>query len=107
MGLLLAAGVAYCNAVASAQLAAQYPTSGRDLCLWPRTPGTGLGLAGWGFVIGKTASSAAMALTFAAYLVPQPGLAQRLLAVAAVIGLTAVNYRGMTRPPVWHGSWSR
>ena len=43
-------------------------------------------LAGWGFVIGKTASSAAMALTFAAYLVPQPGLAQRLLAVAAVIG---------------------
>ncbi len=54
-------------------------------------------LAGWGFVIGKTASSAAMALTFAAYLVPQPGLAQRLLAVAAVIGLTAVNYRGITR----------
>ena len=28
IGLLLAAGVAYCNAVASAQLAAQYPTSG-------------------------------------------------------------------------------
>ena len=28
VGLALAAGVAYCNAVASAQLAAQYPTSG-------------------------------------------------------------------------------
>ncbi len=28
IGLALAAGVAYCNAVASAQLAAQYPTSG-------------------------------------------------------------------------------
>lgn len=28
IGLLLAAAVAYCNAVASAQLAAQYPTSG-------------------------------------------------------------------------------
>jgi APA family basic amino acid/polyamine antiporter len=38
-----------------------------------------------------------MALTFAAYLMPQPGVPQRLLAVAAVAVLTAVNYRGITR----------
>ncbi len=98
IGLLLAAGVAYCNAVASAQLAAQYPTSGGTYVYGRERLGPAWGfLAGWGFVIGKTASSAAMALTFAAYVVPEPGLMQRLLAVVAVIGLTAVNYRGITR----------
>jgi APA family basic amino acid/polyamine antiporter len=98
IGLLLAAAVAYCNAVASAQLAAQYPTSGGTYVYGRERLGPAWGfLAGWGFVIGKTASSAAMALTFAAYLLPQPGLPQRLLAVAVVIGLTAVNYRGITR----------
>jgi basic amino acid/polyamine antiporter, APA family len=98
IGLLLAAGVAYCNAVASAQLAAQYPTSGGTYVYGRERLGPAWGfLAGWGFVIGKTASSAAMALTFAAYVVPEPGLTQRLLAVVAVTGLTAVNYRGITR----------
>ena len=52
-------------------------------------------LAGWGFVVGKTASCAAMALTFAAYAVPAPW--QRPAAVAAVVTLAAVNYRGVTR----------
>jgi hypothetical protein len=51
-------------------------------------------LAGWGFVIGKTASCAAMALTFAAY--AAPGL-ERPPAVAAIVALAAVNYRGVTR----------
>jgi APA family basic amino acid/polyamine antiporter len=98
IGLLVAAGVAYCNAVASAQLAAQYPTSGGTYIYGRERLGPTWGfLAGWGFVIGKTASSAAMALTFAAYLVPQPGLSQRLLALAVVAALTAVNYRGITR----------
>ncbi|HEX3218546.1 MAG TPA: APC family permease [Candidatus Limnocylindria bacterium] len=98
IGLLLAAAVAYCNAVASAQLAAQYPTSGGTYVYGRERLGPTWGfVAGWGFVIGKTASSAAMALTFAAYVVPHGGLEQRLLAVAAVIVLTAVNYRGITR----------
>ena len=62
VGLLLAAGVAYCNAVASAQLAAQYPTSGGTYIYGRERLGPAWGfLAGWGFVIGKTASSAAMA----------------------------------------------
>ncbi|HEY7525955.1 MAG TPA: APC family permease [Candidatus Limnocylindria bacterium] len=98
IGLVVAAGVAYCNAVASAQLAAQYPTSGGTYVYGRERLGPIWGfLAGWGFVIGKTASSAAMALTFAAYLVPEPGLWQRLLALAVVVALTAVNYRGITR----------
>jgi APA family basic amino acid/polyamine antiporter len=98
VGLALAAAVAYCNAVASAQLAAQYPTSGGTYVYGRERLGEWWGfLAGWGFVIGKTASCAAMALTFASYAVDGPRWAQRLVALAAVIALTAVNYRGITK----------
>jgi len=98
VGLALAAGVAYCNAVASAQLAAQYPTSGGTYVYGRERLGEWWGfLAGWGFVIGKTASCAAMALTFAAYAVPGPRWVERLVAAAAVVTLTGVNLRGITR----------
>lgn len=96
IGLGLAAVVAYCNATASAQLAAQYPTSGGTYVYGRERLGDWWGfLAGWGFVVGKTASCAAMALTFAAYAAPAGW--QKPVAVAAVLGLTAVNYRGVTR----------
>ncbi|MGH4026913.1 MAG: APC family permease [Pseudonocardiaceae bacterium] len=96
IGLGIASVVAYCNATASAQLAATYPTSGGTYVYGRARLGPWWGfLAGWGFVIGKTASCAAMALTFAAYTVPPAW--QRLVAVAVVIVLTAVNYRGVTR----------
>jgi basic amino acid/polyamine antiporter, APA family len=95
-GLALAAGVAYCNATSSAQLAARYPTSGGSYVYGRERLGDWWGfLAGWGFVVGKTASCAAMALTFAAYAVPPAS--QRPAAVAAVLVLTAVNYCGITR----------
>jgi basic amino acid/polyamine antiporter, APA family len=98
IGLALAAGVAYLNAVASAQLAAQYPTSGGTYVYGRERLGEWWGfLAGWGFVVGKTASCAAMALTFASYSVPGSEWAQRLTALAAVVVLTAANYRGITR----------
>jgi basic amino acid/polyamine antiporter, APA family len=98
IGLALAAGVAYCNAVASAQLAAQYPTSGGTYVYGRERLGPWWGFtAGWGFVIGKTASCAAMALTFASYAVGGSLWKQRLVGVAAVAVLTAVNYRGITR----------
>ncbi|MGY1885405.1 MULTISPECIES: APC family permease [unclassified Blastococcus] len=96
IGLAVAAVVAYCNATASAQLAAQYPTSGGTYVYGRERLGEWWGfLAGWGFVVGKTASCAAMALTFAAYAAPAGW--ERPVAVAAVLGLTAVNYRGVTR----------
>ncbi|MEV0272900.1 APC family permease [Hamadaea sp. NPDC050747] len=95
-GLAVAAVVAYCNATASAQLAAQYPTSGGTYVYGRERLGEWWGyLAGWGFVVGKTASCAAMALTFAAYAVPAAW--QRPTAVVAVLALAAVNYRGVTR----------
>ncbi len=97
-GLAVAAVIAYCNAVASAQLAAVYPTSGGTYVYGRERLGPRWGFAaGWGFVVGKTASCAAMALTFASYAVPGPWWARRAVAVAAVAGLTALNYRGVTK----------
>ena len=92
----VAAVVAFCNAASSAQLAAQYPTSGGTYVYGRERLGPWWGfVAGWGFVIGKTASCAAMALVVAAYLVPQPW--QKPVGVAVVAALAAVNYRGITR----------
>jgi basic amino acid/polyamine antiporter, APA family len=51
-------------------------------------------LAGWGFVVGKTASCAAMALTVGFYAWPAQAHA---VAVAAVVALTAVNYAGIQK----------
>jgi basic amino acid/polyamine antiporter, APA family len=96
IGLAIAALVACCNATASAQLAAEYPTSGGTYIYGRERLGPWWGyLAGWGFVIGKTASCAAMAMTFAAYVAP--AVWQRPIAVAALIILTVVNYYGITR----------
>ncbi|MFE9656673.1 APC family permease [Micromonospora sp. NPDC006431] len=96
IGLALAAVVAYCNGTSSAQLAAVYPTSGGTYIYGRERLGDWWGfLAGWGFVVGKTASCAAIALTFAEYAAPEGW--QRPVALAAVIGLAAVNYRGVTR----------
>lgn len=96
IGLAIAAVIAYCNATSSAQLAAQYPTSGGTYVYGRERLGPWPGfLAGWGFVIGKTASCAAMAMTFAAYTVPESW--QRPMAVAAVLTVTLTNHFGVTR----------
>ncbi len=101
LGLAIAAAVAYCNATASAQLAAVYPTSGGTYIYGRELLGPWWGFAaGWGFVVGKTASCAAMALTIGTYALPGPWWAQRLVAVAAVVALTALNYRGVTKTAV-------
>lgn len=95
LSLALAAFLAFANATSSAQLAAQHPESGGTYIYGNRQLGHIWGFAaGWCFVIGKTASCAAMAMTFAAYLAPGY---EKFLAIAAVAALTAVNYRGITR----------
>ena len=95
IGLAIAAAVAYCNATSSAALAAVHPASGGTYVYGRERLGPFWGfLAGWGFVVGKTASCAAIALTFGASVWPA---AQRPLAVAAVVGLTAVNYVGVRK----------
>jgi APA family basic amino acid/polyamine antiporter len=96
VGLVIAAVVAYCNATASAQLAAQYPTSGGTYVFGRERLGPWPGfLAGWSFVIGKTASCAAMALTFAVYAAPTGW--EKPVAVLAIVALAVVNSRGVTR----------
>ncbi|MFD9073620.1 APC family permease, partial [Streptomyces lasiicapitis] len=98
VGLGIAAVVAYCNAMASARLAARYPASGGTYVYGRERLGEFWGyLAGWAFVVGKTASCAAMALTVGAY--AWPGQAHAV-AVAAVLMLTAVNYLGV-RKSLW------
>jgi APA family basic amino acid/polyamine antiporter len=98
IGLAVAAVVAYCNATSSAWLAALYPQSGGTYVYGRERLGDFWGyLAGWGFVVGKTASCAAMALTVGFY--AAPGQA-RLIAVAAVIAITALNYLGIQRSAV-------
>ncbi|MGC3863226.1 APC family permease [Micromonospora chersina] len=93
VALALAGFIAFCNATSSARLAARYPESGGTYVYGRERlhPFAGF-LAGWGFVIGKTASCAAMALTIGAYL--WPGRA-RLVAILAVLAVTAVNLRGI------------
>jgi basic amino acid/polyamine antiporter, APA family len=95
VGLALAAVVAYANATSSAQLAARHPLSGGTYVYGRERLGPLWGdLAGWGFVTGKTASCAAMALTFGAYAAPG---AARPLAVAAVVAVTVVNLYGIAK----------
>ncbi|MBQ6640606.1 MAG: APC family permease [Saccharopolyspora sp.] len=95
IGLAVAAVVAYCNAVSSARLAARYPQSGGTYVYGRERLGAFWGyLAGWSFVVGKTASCAAMALTVGAYAWPEHA---RAVAVGAVVALTAVNYRGVQK----------
>ncbi|KUI27385.1 transporter [Mycobacterium sp. IS-1742] len=95
VGLGMAAVVAYCNATSSARLAARYPESGGTYVYGRERLGRFWGyLAGWGFVVGKTASCAAMALTVGVYVWPDHA---RLIAVASVVALTAVNYAGIKK----------
>src|SRR3954447_16984295 len=95
IGLAVAAIVAYCNAASSARLAARYPQSGGTYVYGRQRLGMFWGyLAGWGFVVGKTASCAAMALTVGLYAWPEHAHA---VAVAAVVALTALNYQGVEK----------
>ncbi|TYK50479.1 APC family permease [Actinomadura decatromicini] len=95
LGLGTAAIVAYCNATSSARLAARYPESGGTYVYGRERLGPFWGyLAGWAFVVGKTASCAAMALTVGSYVWPGH---PHVVAVVAVVLLTGVNYAGVEK----------
>lgn len=91
----LAAVVAAINAFSTAQLAALHPVAGGVYTYGSRelAPVWGF-VAGIGFVLGKTASVAAMALTIGAYAWPD---AARPIAALAVLAAWALNARGVTR----------
>jgi basic amino acid/polyamine antiporter, APA family len=81
--------------MSSAWLAALYPQSGGTYVYGRERLGEFWGYtAGWSFIVGKTASCAAMALTVGYYVWPDLAHA---VAVAAVVALTAVNYAGIQK----------
>ncbi|GAB3913630.1 APC family permease [Kibdelosporangium lantanae] len=95
VSLVLAGFVAYCNAYSSARLAAMYPESGGTYVYGRERLGEWWGFtAGWGFVVGKIASCAAMGMTVGAYLAPGY---EKAVAIAAVVVLTTITYLGVTR----------
>ena len=95
LALAVAAVVAYANASSSARLAVIYPQSGGTYVYGRERLGPFWGyLAGWGFVVGKTASCAAMALTVGYYAAPEHAA---LVGAAAVIVLTGLNYTGVQK----------
>lgn len=96
LSLGVAALVAVGNATSTAQLAAAMPVAGGAYAYGRERLGPWWGfLAGWSFVIGKSASAAAMALVAAAYVLP-PDLRQPAAAVAVLL-LALLNSAGITR----------
>lgn len=93
--IALASVVAVMNASSTAFLAARHPVAGGAYTFGRRELGESWGfVAGVGFVVGKTASVAAMALAIGSYVSPSHAALAGTLAIAAV---WAVNARGVTR----------
>jgi basic amino acid/polyamine antiporter, APA family len=99
LAIMAAAGVAACNALSSAQLAANHPVSGGTYEYGYRYLNTWLGFAaGWTFLCAKTASAATAALGFAGYLLNATGNDARWLmptALAAVGTMTVIVLSGI------------
>jgi basic amino acid/polyamine antiporter, APA family len=98
-GLVLAGIAATCNALSSAQLAAEFPQSGGTYEYGYRVLNPWAGyIAGWMFLASKISAAGAVALGLAAYVDPLvPGLPPRVIAVVAILCFTALNYFGVKR----------
>jgi basic amino acid/polyamine antiporter, APA family len=99
VGLALAGAAATCNALSSAQLAAEYPQAGGTYEYGHRVlhPWAGFA-AGWMFLASKVAAAGTVALGLAGYLDPLlPGVRPRWIAVGAILVFTALNYVGIRR----------
>lgn len=99
LGLAVAAGVAMCNALSSAELAARYPSSGGtyEYGYELLSPWAGFA-AGWMFLASKLAAGGTVALGFGHYLAALlPGVDARIAGVLAVAGLTFANLFGIRK----------
>jgi len=95
LSLLIAGVIALCNATSSAQLAAHHPESGGTYVYGRERLSPFWGhVAGWGFIVGKTASCAAMALTAGNYLWPERS---HSIATVAVVLIAVINLGGLSR----------
>lgn len=106
VAIAIAALVATCNGLNSAQLAANHPLSGGTYEYGYRYLNPRLGFtAGWVFLLAKSASAATAALGFSGYLLDalEVPAAERWLvpvALAAVVVLTAIVLGGIRRSNV-------
>ncbi len=102
LAVAIAAVVATCNGLSSAQLAASHPVSGGTYEYGYRYLNPALGFtAGWMFLCAKSASAATAALGFAGYVLVafgQSGMTARIVLALVAIGLVAgVVASGMHR----------
>jgi basic amino acid/polyamine antiporter, APA family len=99
VGLLLAGVAATCNALSSAQLAAEYPQSGGTYEYGYRVLAPWAGFAaGWMFLASKIAAAGTVALGLGGYLEALlPGVPSRWIAVAAIVVFTVLNFFGIRR----------
>ncbi len=102
LAVCIAALVAVCNGLNSAQLAANHPVSGGTYEYGYKYLNPWLGFtAGWMFLLAKTASAATAALGFAGYFLNAVGVADRtyliLTALVALATLTLIVLTGIRR----------
>lgn len=104
LAVALAALLATCNGLSSAQLAASHPVSGGTYEYGYKYLNSWLGFtAGWMFLLAKSASAATAALGFSGYLLSVFGLPSRYaipLALLAVVVFTLIVLRGIHRSNV-------
>jgi basic amino acid/polyamine antiporter, APA family len=93
LAVLLAGAIALCNAISTADLAVAYPESGGGYVYGRERLGPAAGrLAGVAFLVGKSASAAAAAGVFGAYVLPSEPLPA---AIAVILAGTALNIAGV------------
>ena len=98
--IVIGAGLAFCNGISSAQLAASHPVSGGtyEYGYCYLNPAAGFA-AGWMFLCAKSASAAAAALGIGSYVSSAWGLESRavatLMALVVVVVLTLIVARGL------------
>jgi len=101
LAIALSAFVAICNGLNSAQLASAHPVSGGTYEYGYKYLNSWWGFsAGWLFLLAKSASAATAALGFAGYFTNITGIDpqwQTALAVAVVVGFTAIAALGISR----------
>lgn len=102
ISILIASGLALCNALSSAQLAANHPVSG-GTCEYGRKYLDNLTgfIAGWLFICAKSASAAAAAMGFSGYLLSLFDLSSSVFltlgALTTVVILSIVVFSGIKR----------
>jgi APA family basic amino acid/polyamine antiporter len=101
VAIILAAMTALCNGLSAAQLAAAYPVSGGTYAYGSRYLHPWIGfIAGWLFLLAKSASAATAALGFASYLLAslgQTAIYQVPIALSAVVIMTFIAACGIKK----------